>query len=127
MDTITKKQLTDRIADRLGQKRILVKQIVQSFLDDVIDELAQGNRLEFRDFGVFETKRRKPRVAQNPRTLERVHVPVKWTVKFKVGRMMKQKVQAAVDADAAKSQQADPAPRLRIAAEGEGNAGSTQL
>lgn len=126
METITKKQLTDRIADRWGQKRILVKQIVQSFLDDVIDELAQGNRLEFRDFGVFETKRRKPRVAQNPRTLERVHVPVKWTVKFKVGRMMKQKVQSAVDADAAK-EQADSAPRLRIAAEGEGNTGSTMV
>ena len=54
--------------------------------------LAEGNRLEFRDFGVFETKRRKPRVAQNPRTLERVHVPVKWTVKFKVGRLMKERV-----------------------------------
>lgn len=125
MQTITKKQLTDRIADRLGQKRILVKQIVQNFLDDVIDELAQGNRLEFRDFGVFETKRRKPRVAQNPRTLERVHVPVKWTVKFKVGRMMKQKVQAAVDADSA-SQQSE-SPKLRIAAEGDGAAGPTMV
>ncbi len=126
MDTITKKQLTDRIADRLGQKRILVKQIVQSFLDDVIDELAQGNRLEFRDFGVFETKRRKARVAQNPRTLERVPVPVKWTVKFKVGRMMKQKVQAAVDADT-KAPAAESGPKLRIAAETEGNAGATSV
>jgi integration host factor subunit beta len=127
MDTITKKQLTDRIADRLAQKRILVKQIVQSFLDDVIDELAQGNRLEFRDFGVFETKRRKARVAQNPRTLERVPVPVKWTVKFKVGRMMKQKVQAAVDADAGKAPAAEGGPKLRIAAETEGNPGSTTV
>jgi len=98
MQTITKKQLTDRIADRTGQKRVLVKQVIQMFLDDVIDELAEGNRLEFRDFGVFETRRRKPRIAQNPRTLERVHVPVKWTVKFKVGRLMKQKVQEAIDA-----------------------------
>ena len=113
METITKKQLTDRIADRTGQKRVVVKQVIQLFLDDIIDELADGNRLEFRDFGVFETKRRKPRIAQNPRTLERVHVPVKWTVKFKVGRMMKQKVQAAVAAESAR-----PSSVQRIAAEG---------
>lgn len=117
MQTITKKQLTDRIADRIRQKRILVKQIIQMFLDDIIDELANGNRLEFRDFGVFETKRRKPRIAQNPRTLERVHVPVKWTVKFKVGRLMKQQVQAAVDAEA--SGRGNASEPRRIAAEGE--------
>ncbi len=93
MQTITKKQLTDKIADQLGHKRAIVKDVVQLFLDEIINELAEGNRLEFRDFGVFETKQRKPRVAQNPRTLERVAVPIKWTVKFKVGRMMKQKVQ----------------------------------
>ena len=124
MPTITKKQLTDKIADRTGQKRILVKQVIQMFLDEIIDELARGNRLEFRDFGVFETKRRKPRIAQNPRTLERVHVPVKWTVKFKVGRMMKQKVQSAVSAGSAGGSKA-PAAR-RIAAEGERRGGTTR-
>jgi len=122
MQTITKKQLTDRISDRTGQKRVVVKQIVQMFLDEIIDELADGNRLEFRDFGVFETKRRKPRVAQNPRTLERVHVPVKWTVKFKVGRMMKQKVQAAVAAEVSR-----PSSIERVAAEGEADTGGTVM
>ncbi|NLX58873.1 MAG: integration host factor subunit beta [Phycisphaerae bacterium] len=117
MQTITKKQLTDRIADRMKEKRVLVKQIVQLFLDDVIDELAAGNRLEFRDFGVFETRRRKPRVAQNPRTLERVHVPVKWTVKFKVGRLMKQKVQEAIDKGIG---QTDDAAPQQIAAKADG-------
>ncbi|NLX14355.1 MAG: integration host factor subunit beta, partial [Phycisphaerales bacterium] len=51
-----------------------------------------GNRLEFRDFGVFESKVRAARTAQNPKTLERVSVPSKRTVKFKVGRLMKQKL-----------------------------------
>jgi integration host factor subunit beta len=120
MQTITKKQLTDRIADRINEKRVVVKQIVQLFLDEVIDELAAGNRLEFRDFGVFETRRRKPRVAQNPRTLERVHVPVKWTVKFKVGRMMKQKVQEAIDSGVGGSDEAAP---QRLAAEGDAKGG----
>ena len=89
MATITKKELIDRISESTNCKRIMVKKIVQSFLDEIIDELGNDNRLEFRDFGVFETKRRAARVAQNPKTLERVHVPPKRTVKFKVGRLMK--------------------------------------
>jgi integration host factor subunit beta len=89
MNTITKKDLIDRIADRTGNKRVVVKRIIQLFLDDIMDELGKGNRLEFRDFGVFECKLRQARVAQNPKTLERVEVPEKRTVKFKVGRVMK--------------------------------------
>jgi integration host factor subunit beta len=92
MNTVTKKDLIDRIADRTGNKRVVVKRIIQSFLDDIIEELGQGNRLEFRDFGVFESKIRAARTAQNPKTLERVEVPEKRTVKFKVGRVMKIKL-----------------------------------
>jgi integration host factor subunit beta len=89
MATVTKKELVDRIADQTGTKRVVVKKIVQSFLDEVIEDLGQNNRLEFRDFGVFETKQRAARTAQNPKTLQRVEVPSKRTVKFKVGRLMK--------------------------------------
>ncbi len=90
MKTITKKILIDRIAESTGMKRVAVKQVVQEFLDEVIIELGEGNRLEFRDFGVFEVKNRAPRIAQNPKTLERVPVPAKRTVKFKVGRRMRE-------------------------------------
>ena len=92
MATITKKELIDRIADNVPAKRVLVKKIVQQFLDEIVSELGKGNRLEFRDFGVFETKLRKARKAQNPKTLEPVEVPEKRTVKFKVGRLMKQQL-----------------------------------
>jgi len=92
MATITKKELIDRIADGTGHRRVQVKKVVQQFLDEIINELGKGNRLEFRDFGVFETKVRKARKAQNPKTLEPVEVPEKRTVKFKVGRLMKQKL-----------------------------------
>jgi len=92
MATITKKELIDRIADRTGSRRVLVKKVVQQFLDEIVGELGRGNRLEFRDFGVFETKLRKARKAQNPKTLEPVAVPEKRTVKFKVGRLMKQRL-----------------------------------
>src|SRR5580700_5920068 len=92
MATITKKELIDRIADGTHNRRVQVKKVVQQFLDEVISELGRGNRLEFRDFGVFETKVRKARRAQNPKTLAPVDVPEKRTVKFKVGRLMKQKL-----------------------------------
>ena len=92
MNTITKKDLVDRIAEESGFKRVLVKRVVQKFLDEIIDELGVGNRLEFRDFGVFEIRDRAARVAQNPKTLERVQVPRKRTVKFKIGRLMKERL-----------------------------------
>ena len=64
--TTTKKDLIDRIAEETNQKRTVVKMTVQSFLDNVIKELGDGRRLEFRDFGVFEIRERAARVAQNP-------------------------------------------------------------
>lgn len=95
MATITKKELIDRIAETTGAKRAIVRDIIQTFLDAIVDELGNGNRLEFRDFGVFESRLRAPRIAQNPKTLEQVTVPSKRTVKFKIGRLMKAKLIAA--------------------------------
>ncbi len=92
MSTVTKRELIDRIAENTQAKRTLVKATVQNFFDEIISELAKGNRLEFRDFGVFETKTRAARTAQNPKTLERIHVPAKRVVKFKIGRLMMQKL-----------------------------------
>ena len=104
MATITKKELIDRIAESSQSRRVMVKKVVQQFLDEIVAELGRGNRLEFRDFGVFETKLRKARKAQNPKTLEPVAVPEKRTVKFKVGRLMKQRLGdmtgAAIDDEA---------------------------
>lgn len=97
MSTTTKKDLIDRIADQTQQKRTAVKRTVQCFLENVIKELSEGNRLEFRDFGVFEIRERAARIAQNPKTLERVTVPAKKTVKFKVGRLMKEALEAQHD------------------------------
>ena len=111
MQTITKKELVDRIADKTNCKRGLVKDVVQSLFDEIIEELGRGNRLEFRDFGVFETKQRAARVAQNPKTLQRVNVPAKRTVKFKIGRLMKVKLQEGLEHDrGATTQPAAPPP-----------------
>ena len=90
----TKHDIVKRIAAETKQPRNVVKQITQALLDDIIDELAHGRRLEFRDFGVFDVVTRKPRVARNPRTGEPIHVPAKTVVHFKQGRVMKARVAA---------------------------------
>jgi len=92
MATISKKELIDRIANTSQAKQVFARNVVQSFLDEIVSELAKDNRLEFREFGVFETKNRPPRIAQNPKTLEPVQVGAKRIVKFKMGKLMKQKL-----------------------------------
>ncbi len=90
MSTTTKKELIDRIAKSTQAKQTLVKAIIQNFLDEIISELAKGNRLEFRDFGIFETKTRGAGTAQNPKATKRIHVPSKRAVRSRIGRLMKQ-------------------------------------
>ena len=117
--TITKKELVNRIADKTGVTKVIAKDIIQTFLDAIIDELAEGNRLEFREFGVFESRERAARRAQNPRTLEKVDVPAKRIVKFKVGRLMRKKVSGEDVGDLSLDDDDDhdeaPAPKVRKA------------
>lgn len=96
--TITKKELVARIAEKTGQTKVIAKEIIQSFLDEIIEELGRGNRLEFREFGVFEIQERAARKALNPRTREKVGVPARHVVKFKVGRLMKEQVAKIAEA-----------------------------
>ena len=86
----TKKDLIDRIAESTGTRQTFVKAVVQAFLGEIISALTTGNRLEFRDFGVFATKTTPARMAQNPRTLKKVEVPAKRRVVFKPGRLMRE-------------------------------------
>ncbi|GJM45595.1 MAG: hypothetical protein DHS20C21_24370 [Gemmatimonadota bacterium] len=92
MATITKQDLVYRISERIGQKKVVTKQIIQSFIDEIVQELERGNRLEFREFGVFELKERAARKARNPQTGDSVYVPAKKVVHFKPGRKMKEVV-----------------------------------
>ena len=63
MATVSKKELIERVADQTNQTWVVTKEVVQAFLDNIIVELGRGNRLEFRDFGVFEVRQRG---ARNP-------------------------------------------------------------
>ena len=91
----TKKDLINRIAEDAGCTQVQVKAVVQEFFNEIICELAKGNRLEFRDFGVFETRTSRARAAQNPKTLEKIEVPARRRVVFRPGRLMREGVNGA--------------------------------
>ena len=95
MATITKKAIAYQIAEKTGQKKIVVKTILREFLGEIVDELARGNRLEFRDFGVFVISTRTARTSRNPRTGVRVDVPRKVVVRFHAGRALRVRIQGA--------------------------------
>ena len=109
-ETIAKRTIAERIAERLNLGQVQTMQVVQVFLDEVVTELAKGNRLEFRDFGVFETVTRKARTALNPKTLSKVPVPSRVVVKFKVGRLLKEKVEHLALEDAQDAGNSGTAP-----------------
>ncbi|MCC6659597.1 MAG: HU family DNA-binding protein [Phycisphaerales bacterium] len=92
MHTVTKKDIVDRVAQRTKVNRLLVRRVVQDFLGQISEELVRGHRIEFRHFGVFEPRERAARTAQNPRTLQPVVIPARRIVKFKVGRVIRDRI-----------------------------------
>ena len=89
---MTKLDISLQIAQQVGVDQVVAKQIVQATLDAIIAALATEGRLELRDFGVFEVRVTKPRKARNPRTGEEVMVLVRRRVKFRVGKVMDERV-----------------------------------
>src|SRR6476620_9275139 len=85
---MTKKDMAKVIAEELGLPISTVKEVVQRVFDGIIKVLVQEGRIELRDFGVFEVKKRKARQARNPRTGESVSVPERMAIKFKPGTEM---------------------------------------
>jgi nucleoid DNA-binding protein len=92
VSTVSKKEIVKTVSEKHGLTTTQTAQIVQVFMDQIIDELGRGNRIEFREFGIFELKRRKPRIARNPKTGAQVSVPEKTVVSFKPGKVMKARV-----------------------------------
>ncbi len=101
---MTKKEIVKSISDEIGLTQLKTKEIVQKTFDAIIETLVADHRIELRNFGVFEVKKRAARKARNPRTGERVDVAEKWVVTFKPGKEMEERVrqleQEAADAAA---------------------------
>jgi nucleoid DNA-binding protein len=89
---VTKKEIVKQISDDTGLTQLKTKEIVQKTFDAIMETLLSEGRIELRNFGVFEVKRRKARKARNPRTGSRVDVPPKSVVTFKPGKEMEEKI-----------------------------------
>jgi nucleoid DNA-binding protein len=89
---VTKKEIVKQISERIGLTQLKTKDIVQQTFDAVVDTLVEVGRIELRNFGVFEVKKRKARKARNPRTGTKVDVPPKFVVTFKPGKEMEERV-----------------------------------
>ncbi len=92
---MTKKEIVQAISERIGLTQLQTKEIVQKTFDTVVDALVTERRVELRDFGVFEVKRRAARQGRNPRTGEKVSVPERYVVTFKPGKEMEERVTKA--------------------------------
>ncbi len=90
---MTKKEIVKLIADQdKFLTQVKAKEIVQKTFDAIIDALVTEKRIELRNFGVFEVKKRAARKARNPRTGEKVFVEEKYVVTFKPGKEMEKRV-----------------------------------
>ena len=93
MGTLTKREIVLNISNETGLVQHEVFDVVQKTLDQIIEALARGDNIELRNFGVFEVKLTKPRVGRNPNVPGSSFViPARATVKFKSGKIMKQRV-----------------------------------
>ena len=89
---VTKKEIVKTISEEIGLTQLKTKEIVQKTFDAIVETLVEDHRIELRNFGVFEVKRRAARKARNPRTGEKVFVPEKFVVTFKPGKEMEERV-----------------------------------
>jgi len=89
---VTKKEIVKQISDRANLTQLKTKEIVQWTFDAIVETLIEEGRIELRNFGVFEVKRRKARKARNPRTGAKVDVEPKNVVTFQPGKEMEERV-----------------------------------
>lgn len=107
---MTKKEIVKDISEAIGLTQLKTKEIVQKTFDAIVKTLVEDGRIELRNFGVFEVKKRAARKARNPRTGDKVFVPEKFVVTFKPGKEMEEKVRQMEEAAAqAASRAAEPA------------------
>src|SRR3984893_7869783 len=92
LEVVTKKEIVKTISEEIGMTQLKTKEIVQKTFDAIVETLVQKRRIELRNFGVFEVKKRAARKARNPRTGDKVYVPEKFVVTFKPGKEMEERV-----------------------------------
>lgn len=92
---MTKSALIDRVTEKVeGLTRNQTEIIIDTIFDGIKDTIAKGEKIELRGFGNFRLKQRRPRKARNPKTGNSVDVPAKRVLYFKVGKALKDALNA---------------------------------
>ncbi len=89
---MTKKEIVKAISQDVGLPKSKTREIVQKTFDAIIDALVNEGRIELRNFGIFEVKKRAARPGRNPRTGDEILVPERYVVNFKPGKVMEDRV-----------------------------------
>lgn len=87
-----KSDLVDLVAQRQNLPRPQVEATIDSFLDAVAENLARGERIDFRGFGAFSVRESAARSGRNPRTGETIQIAARKTPTFKVGKELRDRV-----------------------------------
>ena len=94
MAKLTKRDIVVAISNQTGMVQAQVFEVVQRTLDHITNSLANNVAVELRNFGVFQPRLTKPRVGRNPNEPGSSFViPPRATVKFKAGKIMRQRVE----------------------------------
>ena len=98
MPNLTKRDMVISIAEEVGITQDQTFAVIQKTLDHIIENLALGHNVELRNFGIFEVRLTKQRVGRNPNKPEAdVPIPARAIVKFKPGKIMRQRVLLRTD------------------------------
>jgi nucleoid DNA-binding protein len=87
--TLTRRDLVERISYETGLEKKQLYDVLQRILKYITGALAKGDRVELRQFGVFEIRFHKPRIGRNPKKpTKNVVIPARSIVKFRSGKEM---------------------------------------
>lgn len=96
---MTKADIVDVIADATGLTKVETEAVIEGFLSTIKNALQEGERVEFRGFGSFDVKKRKPKKARNPGTGEVVYLPERYVPTFKASKILKEQISKNLKTD----------------------------
>ena len=89
---MTKADIVDIVSHGTGLTKVDTEAVIDGFISTIIDAMHRAERVEFRGFGSFNVKVRKPQKARNPSTSEVIHLPERVIPVFKPSKILKDSI-----------------------------------
>lgn len=94
---MNKEEIVAKVSNETGLRQTIVSAVVESLLNNITDELANGNKVQFMGFGTFEPKKKATRVGRNLHTNEPIPIPPRIVPSFKAGNRLKAEVEKVLN------------------------------